>query len=107
MKNQLSINELKNMLELRKSGEYNFILVDVRELDEFESKHIVGTDFLVPMSDFDNRVKILEKYKDHKIVLYCRASRRSLIAQKRMFDLGYNNVYNMLVGIIGYDGETK
>ncbi|QOG12974.1 rhodanese-like domain-containing protein [Arcobacter sp. FWKO B] len=107
MKNQLSIQELKNMLELRKQGEEDFLLVDVRELDEFETKHIMGTDYLIPMSDFDNNIKVLDEYKDKKIVLYCRASRRSLVAQKRMFELGYNNVYNMLVGIIGYDGETK
>lgn len=102
MKNQLSIETLKQMLEDRKYGKDDFLLVDVRELDEYNDRHIEGTDYLVPMSDFENNIKNLENFKDKKIVLYCRASRRSLIAQKKMYELGFNNVYNMLTGIIGY-----
>jgi phage shock protein E len=102
MKNQLSIESLKKMLEDRKYGKDDFLLVDVRELDEYNDRHIEGTDYLVPMSDFEKNLKTLENFKDKKIVLYCRASRRSLIAQKKMYELGFNNVYNMLTGIIGY-----
>ena len=105
LKDQIEPDEVATLLKLRDDGRADFILVDVRELDEYEACHIKGTDYLIPTSTFDDDIVKLDEMKEKNIILYCRASRRSLIYQKKMKELGYKHVSNMLVGIIGYTGE--
>lgn len=107
LKDQIEPEEIEELLKQRKKGKADFILVDVREEDEYEASHIIGTDYLVPTSSFEKDVRKLKEFKDKNIILYCRASRRSLIYQNIMKEMGYKHVSNMLIGIIGYNGEKS
>ncbi|HHY40142.1 MAG TPA: rhodanese-like domain-containing protein, partial [Syntrophaceticus sp.] len=44
---------------------------------------------------------------DADILVYCRSGKRSSEAAKKLADMGYTNVYNMLGGINEWPYETK
>jgi phage shock protein E len=72
----------------------NFIVVDVRTLEEFEESHAKGAlniDVLQP--DFQSQILKLDKSKVFKV--YCRSGNRSGQALRTMKSLGFKNVENL------------
>ena len=69
-----------------------FIVIDVRTLEEFESAHIEGSSNIEwqEISSIANNIN-----KDQKIYLYCRSGRRSQNATDILVDLGYKDVTNL------------
>lgn len=75
----------------------NFVLVDVREQDEWEKSHIAGAEYLgrgVIERDIE------EEYPDmdQEIVLYCGGGYRSALAADSLQKMGYNNVKSLAGG---------
>ena len=95
----ISAEDLKQMM----SSDKNFIIVDVREKEEFAEGHITGAQ-LVPLSEFQSRVNELPK--DKKIVLVCLSGSRSSQAAAYMAQLGYQQVYNLTGGMSAWTGEV-
>ena len=62
-KNEINGQELEYLLSERKKKRTDFLLVDVREEYEYNEKKIVGVDFLVPISNFFNKVQEIEDCK--------------------------------------------
>ena len=69
-----------------------FIVIDVRTLEEFESGHIEDSSNIEwqEISSISNNIN-----KDQKIYLYCRSGRRSQNATDILVDLGYKDVTNL------------
>ena len=69
-----------------------FIVIDVRTLEEFESGHIEDSSNIEwqEISSIANKIN-----KDQKIYLYCRSGRRSQNATNILIDLGYKDVTNL------------
>ena len=69
-----------------------FIVIDVRTLEEFESGHIEDSSNIEwqEISSIANKIN-----KDQKIYLYCRSGRRSQNATDILIDLGYKDVTNL------------
>lgn len=93
----LEVKEFKE--EITKS---NVQLIDVRTAQEYDSGHIknaVHIDFY--QSDkFVAFFKTLDKSKP--IYLYCRSGSRSRNASKILEDLGFQEIYDLKGGILGY-----
>jgi len=104
---QLDGDELEALLEARTLGMISFDLVDVREHMEFRMGHIVGTDTLVPTSQFYAKIEELDSKKGSPIIVYCHTGSRSFQVQHAMKSLGYTHVCNLKHGIVSYRGETK
>jgi len=104
---QLDGDELEALLEARELGMISFDLVDVREHMEYQMGHIVGTDSLVPTSQFYAKVEELNAKKKSPIVVYCHTGSRSFQVQHAMKALGFEQISNLQYGIISYNGETK
>jgi len=105
---QLDGDELETLIEARKLGMIDFTLVDTREFMEFQMGHIVGTDKLVPTSQFYAKVEEeLANKKSKPIIVYCHSGSRSFQVQHAMKGLGFEHVSNLRPGIIGYAGETQ
>lgn len=105
---QLDGDELDALIEARKLGMIDFTLVDTREFMEFQMGHIVGTDKLVPTSQF--YAKVEEELADKKtkpVIVYCHSGSRSFQVQHAMKGLGFEHVCNLRPGIIGFSGETQ
>ena len=65
--------KMKENLEREGFGE--FVLVDVRQPEEYEVGHIPGAR-LIPLGELEERHGELEK--DKKIIVYCRSGHRSM-----------------------------
>ena len=70
----------------------DFIVIDVRTLEEFESGHIEDSSNIEwqEISSIADNIN-----KDQKIYLYCRSGRRSQNATDILVDLGYKDVTNL------------
>jgi rhodanese-related sulfurtransferase len=76
----------------------DFVILDVRTADEFNSGHMenaVNIDYY--SADFPVNVGKLDKNKQY--LVYCRTGVRSAGATRIMIDLGFNNVQSMLGGL--------
>jgi len=85
--------EVKTM---REKGE-DFRLIDVRELDEWNTVKIDGAE-LIPLSQFQQQATA-QLNPNEKIVLYCHHGMRSARAQGFLKSQGYANVLNLTGGI--------
>jgi adenylyltransferase/sulfurtransferase len=85
--------ELKAMQE---RGE-KLRLIDVRELDEWNTVRIEGAE-LIPLSQFQQQGPA-QLDPDEHIVLYCHHGMRSARAQQFLVAQGYSHVLNLTGGI--------
>jgi len=104
---QLDGDELEALIEARSLGMIDFTLLDVREFMEFQMQHIVGTDALVPTSQFYAKIEEHNDKKHTPVIVYCHTGSRSFQVQHAMKSLGFEQVGNLRPGIIGYAGETQ
>ena len=68
-----------------------YIILDVREQDEYDEGHIPGA-ILLPYGQIDEKAEDVLPDKDQLILVYCRSGRRSKIAAESLVDLGYTNI---------------
>ena len=87
MYQQITQEEAKKIMD---SGE-EYILLDVREQEEFDEGHIPGA-ILIPYTEIENKAEAMLPDKEAQILVYCRSGRRSKIASESLVDLGYTNV---------------
>ena len=85
----------------------DFVLIDVREDDEYASGHIAGA-LLIPYGEIEERAETELTDKEQTILVYCRSGRRSAIAVQTLAELGYTDVRDF-GGIIDwrYDIEVN
>lgn len=90
---EISAKEVKEKLD---SGD-GFILLDVREQDEWKSSHIAGAQYMgkgVIERDIEGEVPD----QDEEIVLYCGGGYRSALAADNLQKMGYRNVKSLKGG---------
>lgn len=87
------------------SNQEDFVLVDVREEDEYNEGHI-PTSILVPLGTIETEFEKEVLDKNKKIVIYCRSGNRSKTAYKIIKDLGYTDIYD-LGGIIDWSYDIE
>jgi glyoxylase-like metal-dependent hydrolase (beta-lactamase superfamily II)/rhodanese-related sulfurtransferase len=99
---QLSPQEVQTWLA---SPTQPFVL-DVREPEEFKGDlgHITGS-HLIPLKELPARVGELEPYKEHDIVVVCRAGVRSTTAAAILTGLGFEHVSNLKGGMVEWNEQ--
>ena len=85
--------------------ERNVIVLDVRTPQEYEADGHIPNSILIPIQVLPQYVKDLEKFKDRKILVYCRSGNRSVVASKFLEQYGFKNVYNLKGGIIEWKNQ--
>ena len=82
------------------------VILDVRTEEEFESGYIPNAKNIdLRMGPgFIDEINTLEKNKSYYV--YCRSGARSAQAVQLMRDLGFNETYNLLGGILDWEGEV-
>ena len=106
-KDEINSVELVDLLDGRNSGLVNFILIDVREIIENDTKMIIGMDYLIPTSDLGNGLDSISDKKEENIVVHCHSGARSAKVQEIMKNIGFKTVVNLDGGISYYGGNTK
>jgi rhodanese-related sulfurtransferase len=97
MYEQITIEEFQN--NFVNNADADFVLVDVREEDEFAAGHLPGA-VNIPLSEFQFRTDEVDE--DRAIVLVCRTSNRSEMATQILASNGYDNLYHLLEGTVGW-----
>ncbi|PMP77381.1 MAG: rhodanese-like domain-containing protein [Sulfurihydrogenibium sp.] len=85
--------------------EKNIIILDVRTPEEYDKDGHIPNSILIPVQVLPQYIKDLEKFKDKKILVYCRSGSRSSVASKFLEQNGFKNVYNLKYGIIDWKKE--
>ena len=96
---QITADEALSVME----DEEDYIILDVRTLEEFAERHIPGA-ICIPneMIGKDDIAELPDK--DQLILVYCRSGNRSKQAAQKLFDMGYTNIYEF-GGIIDWKGD--
>ncbi len=82
------------------------VLIDVRTQQEFYDARIPNSILMDLMNPhFNQELAKLDKTKSY--FLYCRSGNRSYYAAKEMMKLGFEKVYNLAPGIIGWNGKIE
>lgn len=79
-------------------------LIDVREPNEFEAGHILGSRN-IPMSQIKIRMK--EIRSDLPVYLYCQSGMRSGRAAQFLYRRGYKDLTHLKGGFKGWSGKIK
>ncbi len=74
------------------------VIVDVRENDDWNEHHIHGA-IHIPLSQLNERLPELERYKNSPVITQCQAGLRSAQAQLILKSAGFSKVYLMNGGI--------
>ena len=99
---QITAEEAKELMDVWK---YEIIL-DVREQDEYDEKHIPGAILWpVGMIDEETAAGVIPE-KDTMVLVYCRSGNRSKTAASKLAELGYTQVYEF-GGINDWPYETE
>ena len=97
---QITMEELAEKLE--EKGDY--LLVDVRTMQEYEEGHIPGAVCIPNESIAAGETDGLPQ-KDQLIYLYCRSGNRSKQAAESLVEMGYSNIVEC-GGIIDWTGAV-
>ncbi len=101
---EITAEELQQLLIERDKKNTTFLLIDVREEEEYNIEKIVGVDLLVPTSEFYLETSILDEHKNKTIILQCRSGARSHSMQQILNGFGFIKVINLSGGILDYKG---
>ncbi|MBQ9478833.1 MAG: rhodanese-like domain-containing protein [Selenomonadaceae bacterium] len=84
----------------------NAILLDVREQEEFDKKHLPGA-ILLPLDKLKTTdLSTVLPDKDQPIFVYCWAGRRAEYAANDLAKFGYTKVYE-IGGMLDWHGPTE
>jgi rhodanese-related sulfurtransferase len=78
--------------------EKDVIIFDVRTPQEYQEGHISNA-INIPVQILGQQLDKLNKFKDKKILVYCRSGHRSAIASQILDRAGFKNVYNLKGGL--------
>ena len=92
---EATVEELKTRLDRRES----FLLLDVREPQEFEICRIPGS-VLIPLGDLPSRLSELEGRDD--MIVHCKSGVRSGKAVRLLREAGYSKARNLKGGILAW-----
>ena len=94
---EISVEELKSKID----NNEDFQLIDVRETFEYEVSNLEGEN--IPLASV-----LLEKDKisrDKPVIIHCRSGKRSAQAIKLLENEGYDNLSNLVGGILAWKEE--
>ena len=91
---KLSAIEVKRIAERREA----FLLLDVRDSDEFEKARIEGST-LVPLIQVEARLRELEAWRERPVVVHCHRDGRSAKACRILLRAGFRDVAALSGGI--------
>lgn len=104
-KKTISSGELIFLLDGRRKGLINFMLVDIREPREHKNLSIEGTDTLFPASKIHHYPEVLEELRHINFVFYCTNGGRSSYLLDVSKKMGFPQGCQLINGILGYQGK--
>jgi adenylyltransferase/sulfurtransferase len=97
----ISVTQLESMLKERDEGTRDFVLVDVREQNEYEINKIPGS-VLIPKGDFLNGNVFDQLSQDKPVVLHCKTGVRSAEALAVLKGAGFSDAVHVGGGVVAW-----
>ncbi|MCP3871781.1 MAG: hypothetical protein GY699_01290 [Desulfobacteraceae bacterium] len=99
---ELSTKTLARFIKEKKEEE--FLIVDVRQLEEYRLDHIPGATH-IPLAEIQFDPFLFDD--DRKLIFYCRSGSRSKVAASFVSEAGYDEkqLYHLKGGMLEYTGE--
>jgi adenylyltransferase/sulfurtransferase len=97
----ISVATLKGWLDERDKGEREFVLVDVREPNEFEINKIPGS-VLIPKGEFLSGSALGQLPQDKQVVLHCKSGVRSAEALAVVKGAGFADAVHVGGGVVAW-----
>ncbi len=97
----ISVRDLKALLDQRDAGEIDFLLVDVREPNEWEIVRIPGA-VLIPKGRFLAGEALAELPQDKRIVFHCKSGVRSSEVLALAHDAGFTDAVHVGGGVLAW-----
>ncbi|MBV5279005.1 MAG: rhodanese-like domain-containing protein [Campylobacteraceae bacterium] len=102
---EISAQELRFLLDCREKNKVHFTLIDIREIIEYSTISIKGTDLLLPTSNIHTCMNQLQKLKENFLIFYCRSGNRTAQMLQILRRMGFTNIAHLSRGIIDFGGE--
>lgn len=97
----LDVDDARIMIQNRLGSE-DFVLLDIRTREEYESGHIEGAINIDYYSaDFKSELEELDKEKVY--LIYCRTANRTIDGSRIMSEMGFKEIYSMSGGIVEWE----
>ncbi len=97
----ISVTTLEHWLKERANGERDFMLVDVREQNEYEINKIPGS-VLIPKGEFLTGAALEQLPQDKPIVLHCKSGMRSAEALAVVKGAGFDDSVHVGGGVVAW-----
>ncbi|MBC7592597.1 MAG: adenylyltransferase/sulfurtransferase MoeZ [Kineosporiaceae bacterium] len=97
----ISVTTLASWLKERADGGRDFVLVDVREPNEYEINKIPGS-ILIPKGEFLNGNAIGQLPQDQQVVLHCKSGARSAEALAVLKGAGFADAVHVGGGVVAW-----
>jgi sulfur-carrier protein adenylyltransferase/sulfurtransferase len=97
----ISVTTLSHWLKERDNGERDFVLVDVREPNEYEINRIPGS-VLIPKNEFLSGAALGRLPQDKQVVLHCKSGARSAEALAVLKGAGFADSVHVGGGIVAW-----
>lgn len=97
----ISVVQLEHMLKEREEGTRDFVLVDVREPNEYEINKIPGS-VLIPKGEFLNGSALEKLPADKQVVMHCKSGVRSAETLAIVKGAGYADAVHVGGGVVAW-----
>ena len=101
MNSTISVRTLADWLDARSRGERDFVLVDVREPNEYEINRIPGA-VLIPKGEFLTGDALEKLPSDRQVILHCKSGARSAEALAVVKGAGYADAVHVGGGVAAW-----
>ena len=100
------MKQLKEMLDERERGERDFVLIDVREPNEWDIVHIEGAE-LIPKGEFLSGRALEKLPNDKQVVLHCKVGGRSAEVLAVVKGAGFSDAIHVGGGIVAWVNQIE
>jgi sulfur-carrier protein adenylyltransferase/sulfurtransferase len=101
----ISVHQLQEMLSARAAGSSDFLLIDVREPNEYEINRIPGA-VLIPKGQFLDGSALEKLPADRRVVLHCKSGQRSAEALAVLKGAGFADAVHVGGGVSAWVNQV-
>jgi adenylyltransferase/sulfurtransferase len=102
----INVKQLADMLAARERGEQDFVLIDVREPNEYEIVNIPGS-VLIPKNEFLMGDALAGLPQDKQIVLHCKVGGRSAEVLAVVKGAGFKDAIHVGGGVVAWVNQIE
>lgn len=102
----ISVRQLDEMLKARERGEKDFVLIDVREPNEYDIVSIPGS-ILIPKNEFLMGDALSKLPHDKQIVLHCKVGGRSAEVLAAVKGAGFADAIHVGGGVLAWVNQIE